>query len=306
MPKIQKTQDNSKYDRINRIYEKLSNTTVGLTTSELATQLNVSTKTIQRDLYEVLVEFGAVKDGRVWKINPKQANDNLGANERIVLGILDEMAKNAGKVFYGKAHSLLAQVSQQLEHPIFTNINSEMLENENIELFDTLEKAIKSKREIKFDYQNYNFQVKPLKLVFFDGFWYLLAFDTNQKDTFKKFHFKTIQRVSILNDYFEIPTIVEERLKHANSIWFNLNEPFTVRLFIDKDARKYFERKPLPSQMIIGEDKDGSVEIEIKITHEMEIKPLIFWYIPHIKILEPQWLNDLIKKDILNYSKEIE
>ena len=47
MPKIQKTQDNSKYDRINRIYEKLSNTTVGLTTSELATQLNVSTKTPQ-------------------------------------------------------------------------------------------------------------------------------------------------------------------------------------------------------------------------------------------------------------------
>jgi hypothetical protein len=33
------------------------------------------------------------------------------------------MAKGAGKVFYSKAHSLLSQVTQQLEHPIFTNVN---------------------------------------------------------------------------------------------------------------------------------------------------------------------------------------
>lgn len=72
MSKIQKTADNSKYNRINQIYERLSNTTHGLTITELANELDVSTKTIQRDLYDVLVEFGAVKEGRVWKIDPKK------------------------------------------------------------------------------------------------------------------------------------------------------------------------------------------------------------------------------------------
>ena len=57
--------------------------------------------------------------------------------------------------------------------------------------------------------------------------------------------------------------------------------------------------------MIMGEDSDGSIEIEIKITHNMEIKPLIYWYIPHIKVLEPQWLVDIMKKDIGTFFKDI-
>lgn len=305
MSKIQKTADNSKYNRINQIYERLSNTTHGLTITELANELDVSTKTIQRDLYDVLVEFGAVKEGRVWKIDPKKRSDNLSNNEKVILGILDEMAKSGGKIFYSKAHSLLTQVSQQLEHPIFANINSETLDETNIEIFDTIEKSIKNKQQICFEYENYSFKVKPLKLAYFEGFWYLLALDVKKEDTFKKFHLKTIKNITAINKSFEIPPIVEERLKHANSIWFNLNEPFSVRLFISKNVRKYFERKPLPSQMIMGEDSDGSIEIEIKITHNMEIKPLIYWYIPHIKVLEPQWLVDIMKKDIGTFFKDI-
>lgn len=305
MPKINKISENSKYERINRIYERLLKTSTGVTISELAQELDVSTKTIQRDLYEVLGEFGAIKQGRYWKINPKIANDNLGANERIILGILDDMAKNAGKTFYSKAHSLLAQVTQQLEHPIFTNINSEALEEEHIQSFEIIENAIKNRCQISFLYQGHEFDVKPLKLAFFEGFWYLLALDVKKKDTFKKFHLKTIQKINIQNRSFEIPSIIEERLKYANSVWFNLNEPFSVRLFIGKEIRKYFERKPLPSQMVMGEDRDGSIEIEIKITHEMEIKTLIYWYIPHIKVLEPQWLVDIIKEDVSKFLKEI-
>ena len=216
------------------------------------------------------------------------------------------MAKGAGRIFYSKAHSLLSQVTQQLEHPIFTNINGEYLEEKNIALFEQIEKAIKQKIEIKFDYEKRQFHVKPLKLAFFDGFWYLLALDMiDDKETFKKYHLKTIRNIQIQENSFEIPKIIEERLRYANSVWFNLDEQFVVRLFIDKNIRKYFERKPLRGQTIIGEDKDGSIEIEIKLTHEMEIMPLIFWYIPYIKVLEPLWLADIVKKRVQGYLKEI-
>ena len=99
--------------------------------------------------------------------------------------------------------------------------------------------------------------------------------------------------------------MVEERLKFANSVWFNLDEQYSVRLFIDKQIRKYFERKPLRGQSIIGEDKDGSIEIEIKISNNMEIIPLILYYIPYIKVLEPQHLADEIKDRVQGYLKEI-
>ena len=55
----------------------------------------------------------------------------------------------------------------------------------------------------------------------------------------------------------------------------------------------------------MGADKDGSIEIEIKLTHEMEIIPLILWYIPYIKVLEPQWLADDVKSRVQEYLKEI-
>ena len=305
-PILQKQNDSTKYNRINQVYTMLKNNVHGMTIAELAKELDVSTKTIQRDLYEVLSDLGAVKEGRTWKIDPKLANDDLNTNERLILGILDEMAKSAGKIFYSKAHSLLTQITQQLEHPIFANVNGEYLEEKNIELFENIEKAIKEKTEIKFDYEKYNFHVKPLKLAFFDGFWYLLALHIqNNKETFKKYHLKTIRNVQILNKTFEIPALVEERLKYANSVWFNLDVQFRVRLFIDKQIRKYFERKPLRGQSIIGEDKDGSIEIEIKISNNMEILPLILYYIPYIKVLEPQSLANEIKDRVQGYLKEI-
>ena len=305
-PFVKKQQDNTKYNRINHIYEMLKNNVHGMTITELANQLDVSTKTIQRDLYEVLNDFGAIKEGRYWKIDPKLKEDNLASNEKLILGILDEMAKGAGGIFYSKAHSLLSQVSQQLEHPIFASVNSEYLEEKSMLLFEELEKSIKEKVEITFDYEKYNFHVKPLKLAFFDGFWYLLALHLKKdKETFKKYHLKTITNIKHLENTFEIPEIIEERLRYANSVWFNLDEQFPVKLFIDKSIRKYFERKPLKGQSIIAEDKDGSIEIEISITNEMEIMPLIFWYIPHIKVLEPQWLADVVRNKVQGYLEEI-
>lgn len=303
---IQKQNDNSKYNRINQIYEMLKNNVHGFTIAELANELDVSTKTIQRDLYEVLSDLGAIKEGRTWKIDPKLASDDLNTKERLILGILDEMAKSAGANFYSKAHSLLSQITQQLEHPIFTNVNGEYLEDKTVALFEQIEKAIKDKNEIKFDYEKYNFHVKPLKLAFFDGFWYLLALHVKKnKEEFKKYHLKTIKKVEVLSTKFEIPSLVEERLKFANSVWFNLDEQYSVRLFIDKQIRKYFERKPLRGQSIIGEDRDGSIEIEIKISSNMEIIPLILYYIPYIKVLEPQHLADEIKDRVQGYLEEI-
>jgi len=305
MAKIVKEQNNTKYNRINQIYEMLKNNVHGMTITELSNELDVSTKTIQRDLYEVLVDCGAIKEGRYWKINPKLTEDNLASNEKLILGILDDMAKNAGSIFYSKAHNLLQQVTQQLEHPIFTNIDSEALNENTLHSFETIEKAIKNKTEITFKYIKNKFKVKPLKLAFFDGFWYLLCLDSNDKDTFKKFHLKSINDLKTTDTIFNTTTQIEDKLKHANSVWFNFDEPYSVRLFLSKEIKKYFERKPLKGQALIGEDKDGSIEIEIKITNEMEIIPLILYYIPFIKVLEPQWLADVVKHRVQGYLKEI-
>ncbi|WP_141091360.1 WYL domain-containing protein, partial [Campylobacter concisus] len=76
-------------------------------------------------------------------------------------------------------------------------------------------------------------------------------------------------------------------------------------LLLAPEVAKYFERKPHAKQRITGQDSDVSVEIEREFTHIMEIKPLIYYYLPFIKVLEPKELADEVKKDVSEYLKEI-
>lgn len=299
-----KLQTNTKLERISYLYDRLSKAEATIT--ELANELRVSTKTIQRDLHEILTEAGATCNGRSWKIDKSKANDELKSDERIILGILDELAKGAGRQFYSKAHNLLEQISSGLNHPIFANIDSETLNLEHLETFEILESAIKNRVTIKCNYRKGAFELKPLKLAFFDGYWYLLSLDTKDKDRFKKFHLKSLKSIEKLDTSFEIPSTLEAKLANANSAWFDLDaKAFTVRLFVEKDIVKYFERKPLRAQHIESRYPDGTAEITIEATHEMDVLPLVLWYIPHVKVTEPQWLADKIKGRLEGYLKEI-
>jgi predicted DNA-binding transcriptional regulator YafY len=293
----------SKYDRLSYIYDRLSRSPDGVTIKDLADELKVSTKTIQRDLHEALSGSGVYCEGRRWKLSRNSAEDGLASEELIVLGVLDSLAKHAGPAFYNKAHQLLEQVSCQLEHPLFANLDSETLSEEHLKTFSLLENAIKSRVQISASYLSVSkkrrlVKLKPLRLAFFDGYWYLLAFDTEAKDSFKKFHLKSLASITVSEETFTYPQELSESIEKAYSIWFSLNEPFEVRLWIDKTIAPYFERKPYNLQSIEGRDADGSIEVVLKITDEMEILPIVQWYLPHVRILEPQWINEMLMERI--------
>lgn len=297
--------ENTKTKRINYIYEKLLQSPTGLSIGELAKELGVSTKTIQRDFYGTLGDYGIIKDGRKWRIDFGAMQELGDEDERIVASILDELAKNSGNALYSKAQSLLTRTLHRIEHPIFANFQSEKLDEDDLKNFKILEKAIKSKNEISFNYGGKYFEAKPLKLAFFDGFWYLLVFDSKQEDTFKKFHFKTIKTPQILSYKFEIPFSIEEKLKNANSIWFSLSDSYNVMLHISANVKKYFLRKPFVGQKFLGEENDGSITIEVPISNEMEVLPIVYSYIPFIKVISPEWLRKKTKKVVREYAKEL-
>ena len=293
----------SKYERINDIAVLISNKPHSI--SELSEKLGVCTKTIQRDLYDVLAKNGAVKKGRMWSMDKTEAKDNLDQEERTIINILDNISKTMGANFYSKAHVLLEQITSRLNHPILTNINNEKLDEKDFANFELLENAIKEKRLVECEYNNFKFKIKPLKLAMFDGFWYLLFLDTGKNDTFKKFHLKSIASIKILEDKFEIEAKIEDRLKNINSAWATLDEPKIAKLLLAPQIKKYFERKPYAKQSIYGEDPDGSIVIDIEYTNIMEIKPLIYYYIPFIKVLEPKELADELRDEIGEYFNEI-
>ena len=200
------------------------------------------------------------------------------------------------------AHGLLKGISEGLNHPIFVSLSAEKLEKKDIELIENLESVIASRNEIELLYFSKTHRLSPIKIALFDGFWYLLAM---AGEKLKKFHLKSIKEIKILPSKFKIDESLENRIKSANSAWFDPEKSFIVRLWIDKVVKKYFERKPLPNQQIMCENEDGSIEIEVQVTHIMEIKPLVFYYLPHIKVIEPSSLADDILAEMERYIKEI-
>lgn len=83
----------------------------------------------------------------------------------------------------------------------------------------------------------------------------------------------------------------------SNSFWFQKDvEPYDVKLYIAPQVAKYFQRKLISkSQTIESMNIDGSIEINVKTTSEIEILPIVKYCIPHIKVIEPQWIDDIVK-----------
>ncbi len=93
---------------------------------------------------------------------------------------------------------------------------------------------------------------------------------------------------------------MDKILNNITSIWFHeTKEPFEVKLYVSNQISKYIKRKPIsPSQVIESIQEDGSLEIVAKISNKMEIFPIVKYWLPHMKILEPKILNEEIKKEI--------
>jgi len=92
-------------------------------------------------------------------------------------------------------------------------------------------------------------------------------------------------------------------LENSVSIWFDIDEePYTVTLQVDSEIAKYFKRKPISkTQKIESLHEDGSMVISVKITTDMEIIPLVKYWMPYIKVLEPARIDEYIKEDITDY-----
>lgn len=185
-----------------------------------------------------------------------------------------------------------------LDITLFADIDGESLENKHFENILLLQSAITKYLKVKFDYKNLTRKVNPLKVALFGGFWYLVCLENN---ILKTFYLKNITNLQLCKESFEISYDINNILKNANSVWFG-NEPnFLVRLMVKSEVAKYFLRKPLKTQHVVECLDDGSLIIEIQTNNKMQIKPIVYKYMPYIKLFEPEWLSKEIKEEIENY-----
>ena len=191
--------------------------------SDLAKEFNVSERTIQRDFKDRLIHFPIYYENKHWKMQKDfKIEKNILIEDAITLDILENLSMNLGDKFHSKTSTILKKLKNRQYSPIFTKLNMEDISSE-YESMISFEDAITQKYQIEVKYiSRYKEEIiviNPIKIVNFEGLWYLVATDT--KNILKSYYIKNITLLNKLDTKFEIPKKVEEILNNAISIWFS-------------------------------------------------------------------------------------
>lgn len=230
--------------------------------------------------------------------NDFKIEKNISIEDIITLDILENFSIGLGNKFHSKASTLLTKLKNRKYSPIFTKLNMEDISSE-YESMIQFEDAIINQHSIQVNYtaksKSDTIIINPIKIVNFEGLWYLVATDKNDK--LKSYYIKNIELLKILDTTFNIPQKVEDILNNAISIWFSDDEPFEVIMEIDNQVAKYFLTKPISNtQKIIHEDNE-KLTISVMASSDWEIIPIIKSWIPFIKVISPIRIHDTVKEE---------
>jgi len=291
--------------RLNVILSRL-NDGEGLSVKALAEEFNVSDRTIQRDFNERLVALYPIyKDKRLWRMQRGFKLEKLNSREdELVLNILDKLVEGMGTTFSSKAKNLLSKIHNTQENPIYAKQNMEDIST-HLEEIALLRVCIEEQVVVRCIYTKdrdvaRDRVIKPLKIVTYEGFWYLVAL--NERDKIRKYYLKNISNIQKSEITFKSDVAINETLEKSISIWFHSEgEAFKVTLLADVQVAKYFKRKPLPTQVIQSQESDGSIVFSIEVTHEAEVMSLVKCRLPYLRVIEPLWIKEKIDEELKTF-----
>ena len=168
------------------------------------------------------------------------------------------------------------------------------------ELFKIVGKAIQEHRQIGFVYKGEPRLVQPYRLIHHHGSWYLAAVRKNQLRTYR------ISHIQLTHSPHEYPQFIPDQnivklVEDDGSIWFGQDKQEII-LSINSQVAFYFkQRSILPEQQIVKELNDGGLLVSSKINHDMQLLPLIRFWIPHLKIVNPVELQQEIEEGLKEY-----
>ncbi len=284
-------------DRLANILTKL-NMGYQLSIKELALEFGVSTRTISRDFDRLNTYLPLLQDNEtkryylevnyLGKIAPKDIR-----NFAQLSGI--------GHLYPSLDMSFLRELLDSRSHQIY-NVKGYSFEDASQfkELFKVIGKAIQEHSQIGFVYKGEPRLVQPYRLIHHHGSWYLAAVRKDQLRTYRISH---IQLTHSSHEYSQfIPDQnIEKLVEDDDSIWFGQDKQEII-LSIDSHVAFYFkQRSILPEQQIVKELNDGGLLVSSKINHDMQLLPLIRFWIPHVAIISPAHLQNELEVGLKEY-----
>lgn len=280
--------------RLSLILTKL-NSGESFSAKELAEEFNVNIRTIQRDIKERLFYIPIDKKGDYYSME-SYALGKLSFQDIknfATLSGIKELYPELSNDFISDILNMKLNKAYLIKNQGFENISSKK------DCFEQLSAAIIKNSPVNFIYSNKLRIVNPYKLINNNSIWYLLADENNQ---LKNFTFSKIEKFNWEDESKEFTPKKEflEQIERNDTNWFS-NVSIEVTLKIDNSVKEYFLRKEILSNKKLLEQNEEYLIISTMVSYDDEILRVVKAWLPHIKIVSPQHLQEKIKHILEDY-----
>ncbi|MDY1037138.1 helix-turn-helix transcriptional regulator [Lelliottia sp. CFBP8978] len=252
---------------------------------DLMQKFNITERTVYRDLNALSPIVQHTGSGHYRLIHSVQSAHGQGLHHAMAnLLNADNYFPERGNAFWQNLEARVEEnhiriLSNDAEHTVQNDIRRHLL---------AIEKSIKKRNVCQIIYKGKTRLINPYKLINKKNIWYLQA---TENDRLKSFSLSQISWFDIQKQTFNPDADTTELLEKNLDPWVS-EDTFEVKIFINNNISHYFKRRDLlPDQEVIAEVHDG-VTIRCQAAHENQILPLIFYWLPNIQVLEPQWLRE--------------
>jgi predicted DNA-binding transcriptional regulator YafY len=251
--------------------------------NDLVQEFNVTLRTVQRDLNERLSYLPIDKTNGKYHLNPSYLG-RIGAHN------IQSFAAIAG------IRGLFPKLDTQLLKRLYEEDKTYQIHGHHYEaqtselqkLMQSLELAVFGKKTLSFFYtksdgsNKYYEQVHPYRLINHNGIWYIAIADSGK---LKALAVSRVATLRVNGEHFLHDSALLKELDEEEGIW--LGKKRSVSLEVSGTAIHYFQRRQLLPKQQLLEVRADTIILSAQITHVNQLFPLIRYWLPLVKIVEP-------------------
>ena len=313
-------------ERMLRIHQLLQAGTHPNATS-LAREIEVSTKTIQRDLefmrdrLNLPLEFSHAHNGYHY-IGEVSAFPTMQITEGEIFALV--VAEKALQQYRGTSFEKpLLSAIRKMEQALPDTISLNLADIEqtisfrtraepilNLEIFDTLAKAVAQRQQLELFYRKPGQAaeqrlVDAYHLANINGEWYLFAYDHARKDL-RTFVPARIQSVKPTGKNFERRQnfSLEKRLRDSFGVHSGEGE-FDVLIRFNARAADFIREKKWHPSQTLRDLKDGGAELKMKLSSLAEVQRWVLSWGGDATVLKPSELADAVRQAAQNILRSL-
>jgi predicted DNA-binding transcriptional regulator YafY len=284
----------------------------------LARELEVSTKSIQRDLefmrdrLNLPIAYDGSRSGYHYTEEVSAfPTMQITEGELAALVIAEKaLQQYRGTQFEKPLLSAIRKIGQSLPDTISLNLaevertisfRTRVEPILNLEIFDALAKATAQRRQLRLTYRKPGSQrteprlVDPYHLANINGEWFLFAWDHARQDI-RTFVPARVQSVTLTGKTFARPQkfSLEDRLRDSFGVYSGHGE-YQVVLRFNARAADYVREKKWHASQQLRDLKKGGVELRLKLSSLMEVQRWVLSWGGDAVVVKPRELAESVQ-----------